>query len=101
MRCVDKGTVSGWRSICDILGALNGKVDLSQLSSFQPTHAREIAHHFRRKNKEWDEETQDDIAEWVERCEAEEWTVEERGANRPRLIAAVAQSQHLLAVPDP
>src|SRR5262249_41820414 len=52
------------------------KVDLSQLSHFQPTHAREIARTFRRQGKDLaDEAVREEGAEWVERCEEEGLTV--------------------------
>jgi hypothetical protein len=39
MRCVDKSTVSDWRATCDLVEAVEGKVVISQLSHFQPSHA--------------------------------------------------------------
>ena len=78
MRCVDKSTVSMWQAACDLLDAVDGKVELTQLSSFQPTHAVEIARHFRKEvGKVWDDGVAEKIAEWVDRCEAEGWTVGE------------------------
>lgn len=84
MRCVDKRTVSTWRATCEVIEAIDGKVQLTGLSSCQPTHFFEIAVHFRRKAKEWNDGTKREIAEWVERCEAEEWTVQQL---RQKLLA--------------
>ena len=36
-RCVDKATVSKWKAATDLMGVMDGKVAISQLSSFQPT----------------------------------------------------------------
>jgi hypothetical protein len=77
MRAVHKGTVSRWKATCDILDAIDGKVAISQLEHFQPSHALEIARAFRRKGKRWAAETKDRIAEWIERCEVAEWTVQQ------------------------
>jgi N6-adenosine-specific RNA methylase IME4 len=60
-----------------VLTAIDGKVGISQLSHFQPSHAKEIARAFRRKGKEWSEDTKEAIAEWVRRCEDEKLKVQE------------------------
>jgi hypothetical protein len=76
MVCVGASTVSKWKLTCDIIGAIDGKVSLTTLSVFQPTHAEVLSRHFRREHGDtWDESVREEIAEWVERCEAEEWTV--------------------------
>lgn len=77
MRCVGKSTVSQWQATRQVMDATEGKVHLSELRHFQPTHAREIATSFRRKEKDWSDATKAEIVEWVERCEAEELTVEQ------------------------
>jgi N6-adenosine-specific RNA methylase IME4 len=95
MRCVDQTTVSTWKAVCDLLGAVEGKHDLSHVSHFQPTHAREIARAFRKRERnpaKWTEELKEEMADWVDRCEAEEWTV-------PELKKRLQQSSHEPAEP--
>jgi N6-adenosine-specific RNA methylase IME4 len=87
-RCVGHSTVSGWRSICDVLEAIDGKRRLTDVSHFQPTHAEEIGRHYRRRARVWDEPIRDEIADWVDRCEAEELTVQQL---RQALIADKVQ----------
>lgn len=53
------------------------EMQISAFSSFQPAHAIAIARHFRRKEKNWSESTKTTIADLVQQCEAEEWTVEQ------------------------
>jgi N6-adenosine-specific RNA methylase IME4 len=77
MRCVEPGTISKWRHACDLIEAVEDKVSISTLSSFQPSHAAEIARHFRKREKEWTQETKAEIVEWVDRCEKEELTVQQ------------------------
>jgi hypothetical protein len=77
MRCVDKSTVATWRASSDVLDATDGKVEISQLSHFQPSHAVEIARAFRRNGKQWSEDTKEQIAGWVRRCEDEALNVRE------------------------
>jgi len=78
MRCVDKSTVSDWQAVCDVIEVVEPKVGISQLSHTQPSHAKEIARHFRKAaGKGWSEEKREEVVEWVERCEAEGWTVPE------------------------
>jgi N6-adenosine-specific RNA methylase IME4 len=80
MRCVDQTTVSAWKAACEVVGAIEGKYDLSHVSTFQPTHAREIARAFRRlegKAEKWSEEVKEEIAGWVDRCETEELSVQD------------------------
>src|SRR5262249_13070462 len=85
LRCVDKATVSSWRAVYDVLDAIEGKVEISQLSHIQPSHALELARHYRRKEKPWSEATRCEIADWLDRCEAEKLTVQQL---RERLRAA-------------
>jgi hypothetical protein len=69
-----------WNSTCDLLAAVDGKVSLAKLSSFQPTHAEETVRAFRKtdgKADTWTDEVKDRIADWVDRCEKEEMTVEQ------------------------
>jgi DNA modification methylase len=78
MRCVKDSTVSQWRSACTVVDVLEGKVQISELSHFQPSHATEIATAFRAREKDpgrWTPEIKDQIADWVDRCEAEKLTV--------------------------
>ncbi len=78
LRCVDKTTVSTWRTTLDLVDALNGKVEISQLSHVQPSHVLEVARTYRKRHgKKWSEDIKDEIAELVDRCEAEELTVEQ------------------------
>lgn len=80
MRCVDHSTVSRWKAVIDVLEAVDGKRALTHVSTFQPTHAVEIARAYRRshgKAEEWDNDVQDEIIDWIERCESEELTVEQ------------------------
>lgn len=51
-------------------------IDLNQFSSFQPTHARIIGAHFRRRERTWSDDTKEQIADLVQQCEDEAWTVE-------------------------
>lgn len=78
MRCVDKRTVNDWKAAADVMDAMGGKVCLSRLSTFQPTHARLLARHLRKTvgkdRAAWDA---DEISEWVERVESEKLTVEQ------------------------
>lgn len=77
-RCVDQSTVSVWKAAAQVIDAVRGKHDLSHVSNFQPTHAREIARAFRKKHKKnWTPEVQEEIADWVDRCETENLTVQQ------------------------
>lgn len=92
MRCVDHSTIATWKAACDVMEAIEGKCDLSHISSFQPTHAREIARAFRKTHgKEWTEEVKEQVAEWVDRCEAERLTVADL---RQALLAEVVVNGH-------
>jgi N6-adenosine-specific RNA methylase IME4 len=78
MRCVSHSTVSSWKLVCDLLSVLDGKCYLSNISHFQPTHAREIARVFRKREKnpaKWTPEMKEEMQGWVERCEDEQLTV--------------------------
>lgn len=94
MRCVDKSTVSDWRAACDLLDALEGKVGISQLSSFQPSHAREITRSLRRDYGPadgWGDEVKEEAADLVNRCEADGLTVQQlktilREKTRPPVV---------------
>src|SRR5579859_3435604 len=77
LRCVDQSTVSDWKAICDVVDAIDGKHGITHLLSFQPSHAKEVARHYRRKAKVWDDAVKDEIADWVDRCEAEGFTVKQ------------------------
>jgi hypothetical protein len=78
VRCVDDSTVSEWKTVCDLLGVVEEKVGISQLSTFQPSHATELARHVRREyGKDPAEWPADEATQWVERCEEEEMTVGE------------------------
>jgi hypothetical protein len=97
LRCVQDSTVSQWRAVCGLLDALEGKVQISELCHFQPSHATEIARAFRKVEKDpsaWTEETKTEIAEWVDRCEAEELTV-------PQLREALRQEVTCTRPPPP
>jgi hypothetical protein len=81
MVCVGKSTVSHWASVRDFLSVTKEKVHLSELSSFQPTHARELVFHFRKRHGKdataWDDDVRDTLAAWVEAVEEHDWTVQE------------------------
>lgn len=77
MRCVMPGTISKWRHACAVMDVMDGKVSLTTLSSFQPTHAEILGRAYRRRSKQWDDATRKEIVEWVERCEDEGLTVEQ------------------------
>ncbi len=94
MLCVDKSTVSYWQNAIYGMEAIEGKVEIFQLSHCQPSHLSLIARHFRKRSKCWTEDIKDEIAEWVDRCEAEEWTVQElRLELRDSLPAAPAKEK--------
>lgn len=79
LRCVDKSAISQWTRSIDIIKAVEGSVEISQLCHFQPSHATEIARHFRKVSgsaRSWDDDAKDSIVEWVEKCEENEWTVD-------------------------
>lgn len=80
MRCVDQTTVSTWQAACDLLNEIDGKYDLSHVSAFQPTHAREIVRALRKEHgrdvEQWPEEAREKIVEWIERVEEEKLTVQ-------------------------
>jgi N6-adenosine-specific RNA methylase IME4 len=80
MRCVDQTTVSTWRAACDVLNAIEGKHELTHVSTFQPTHAVEIARALRKREKDpakWTPEMKEEAADLVHRCEEEELTVKQ------------------------
>jgi hypothetical protein len=59
LRCVTTSAVKEWRRSSEVIDAINGQVQLTALQHFQPTHAVEIARHFRKlrgKAEKWDEE---------------------------------------------
>ena len=79
LRCVGKPAVSEWSRACEVISAIENQIQLTEFEHFQPTHAVEIARHFRKlrgKAEKWDEDTKDEIVEWVEKCEEEAWTVQ-------------------------
>jgi hypothetical protein len=76
MRCVQPSTVSQWKAACDVIEAVEGKVQISELSAFQPSHGVEVARAFRRLGKDLaDPDVRDEIADWVGRVEADNLTV--------------------------
>jgi N6-adenosine-specific RNA methylase IME4 len=78
MRCLDDSTVRHHRAVCHVMDIMDERnVAYATFQSAQPSHAREISRAFRRKEKNWSDETKAEIVEWVERCEAEELTVEQ------------------------
>lgn len=77
-RCVEKGTVSKWKSVADVLDVLDGKVSISKLSHFQPSHAASLARHLRKLHGKRPESwPADDVENWVQEVEAKELTVEQ------------------------
>lgn len=79
LRCVTKQAVAQWKKTSELIDATEGRVKLTLLEHFQPTHAVEIIRHFRKISgspKSWDEDATDSIVEWVEKCEENEWTVD-------------------------
>jgi N6-adenosine-specific RNA methylase IME4 len=81
MRCVDHSTVSAWKAVCDLLDAVDDKRLISNLSTFQPSHAYELARVLRRQHGrdvgQWPEEAREQLAEWIDRVETEQLTVKE------------------------
>lgn len=80
MRCVDHATVSAWKAVCDLMNALEGKCLISNKERFQPSHAAELARHFRKRERNssrWTEAMKEEIVDWIERVEAEGLTVRE------------------------
>lgn len=78
MRCVENSTVSTWKTVIGLLSSIDGKIQLTKYSHFQPTHGYEIARSFKKrsgKSVNWDEDTKNEVVDWIERCEAEELTV--------------------------
>jgi hypothetical protein len=62
MRCVKHSTVSEWKAACSLMDAVEGKCRISDISSFQPSHAAAIVRAFRKtagKPETWTEETKD------------------------------------------
>jgi N6-adenosine-specific RNA methylase IME4 len=80
MRCVDHSTVSTWKAACDLMDAIEGKCDLSHISEFQPTHARELTRALRRQHGKdvstWPQEATERAVEWIERVEDQKLTVD-------------------------
>lgn len=79
-RCITKAAVNADKAACDLLDALDGKVQISVLSEFQPSHATELTRAIRKCEKkktprEWSEESKEKALEWVERVEEEKLTV--------------------------
>lgn len=78
MRCVDKTTVSTWKATGDVMDVMGEKVEISQLSTFQPSHALCLARAFRKRyGKDAEKWNQDELIEWVEHCEENSLTVEQ------------------------
>lgn len=91
IRCISKGAVSNWKTICNGIDAIEGKVQISELSNFQPSHMEEISRSFRREHgnpETWTDEVKEEIADWVDRCDSKEWTVREL---RNELLRASAE----------
>src|SRR5579871_758488 len=83
MRCVDQTTVSTWKAACEVLDAIEGKHDICHVSHFQPSHARILARAIRKthgKAANWSETVKAEIADMVDRCEAEGLTVKQLAA---------------------
>jgi len=76
--CVDNTTISGWKAVSDLMDIVDDKVGISQLSTFQPSHAVLLARHLRKTQgkdkKKWNS---DDAASWIGLVEDEELTVEQ------------------------
>ncbi len=79
IRCVQPSTVSTWKRASSVMTVLEqNNIELNQFSSFQPTHANAIARHFRKKYRPpWSGEVQDEILDWVDKCERDGLTVED------------------------
>lgn len=81
MKCVDEGTVSKWKAACDVLGVAEAKLAISQVSTFQPSHATELAQHMRKvhgkKVEDWPAE---EVTDWIDVCESQQTTVSEFAA---------------------
>lgn len=78
LRCVQPSTVSQWQTTSKVLGVLDDAgIHICEFESFQPSHARELAVVFRKRSKNWDDDTKEEILDWVDRCENEGWTVQQ------------------------
>lgn len=91
MRCVAPAAVSKWRRSSEVMDVIDeSELTYVNFETFQPSHARTIAEHFRKKEKDWSEKTKGEILDWVERCESEEMTVATLKAS---LLATVAPEE--------
>jgi len=74
-RCVGKQTATAWARTSELMSVLEkSQVPISVLNNFQPSHAVEISRHFRKiaGKPPWSEAVQDEICDWVNKCEHEE-----------------------------
>src|SRR5262245_41924922 len=75
--CVDQSTVSTWQAALDVAAVVQEKHEISHFSHLQPSHACELARHFRKEHgNDWDDAVKAEILEWVERVEDEGLTVQ-------------------------
>jgi hypothetical protein len=104
MRCVDKSTVAQWKGACEVVDAIKPKVLISKLSHAQPCHAYEIARAYRKVEKDaalWTPEIKDELADWVERTDAEELTVAQlREALKEEMRRRFAEGADDAALPE-
>lgn len=79
MVCVSKACVGNWAAARDFLLATNGKVQISALSTFQPSHAELVVRHFRKEHgkdwRKWDADAVESLVGWVQVVEEEGLTV--------------------------
>jgi hypothetical protein len=85
--CVSKSAIEEWKAVSDLIDALEGKVRISgDYPNFMPQHALCLTRSIRKKygpakDKDgdllWDDDVTNEAVEWVEKCDENEWTVEE------------------------
>lgn len=78
LRCIDPTTVTKWQRASEVMSVIDeSETEISQFSSFQPSHAEAISRHFRKLEKEFSDDTKEQIIDLVDQCEAEGWTVKQ------------------------
>lgn len=77
IRCIDKSTVSTWKTILGVVEAVGDKVSISKLTECQPSHIGEIGRHCRREGLHLGgEDVREMIVGWVDLVESEHLTVQ-------------------------
>ena len=84
IKCASKQAIAQVAAACEVLDVLKDKKSTRvDFEHFTPSHAAYVSRHFRKKHKPtnespWSDDTKDQIIEWIEDCEANEWTVEQQ-----------------------